>query len=65
MKPSVEGLPSQDAHAMVCTVVRECTALGLPTECTVVGREGVDVTRVRELATGLGASCRVRPYFPG
>lgn len=64
MKPSVDGLRPQDAHAAVCEFVRECVARGLPTECTVVDRQDVDVKRVQELAAELGASCRVRPYFP-
>ncbi|CAN0504093.1 unnamed protein product [Scytosiphon promiscuus] len=65
MSPAVAGLSAQDAHAAVCETVRECVARGLPTECTVVERQGVDVTRAEELAAALGASCRVRPYFPG
>ncbi|CAN0502713.1 unnamed protein product [Laminaria digitata] len=65
MSPSVPGLWAQDAHAVVCDMVRECVALGLPTECTVVDRQGVDVRRAKELAAALGASCRVRPYLPG
>lgn len=64
MNPSVAEARVQGAHALVSDVIRECVALGLPTECTVVDREGVDVRRTLDLATSLGASCRVRPYFP-
>lgn len=48
----------------MCDLVKECVAQGLQTECTVVDRDGVDVERAEELAAALGASCRVRPYFP-
>ncbi|CAM9518393.1 unnamed protein product [Pylaiella littoralis] len=65
MKPSLRGgLAKGEAHALVCDLVRESVAQGLPTECTVVDRDGVDVRRAEELAAALGASCRVRPYFP-
>lgn len=69
MKPSAEiPLPRKGrragAHALVCDLVEACAARGLPTECTVVDRNGVDVRRAQELAAALGASCRVRPYFP-
>eukprot|EP00903_Cladosiphon_okamuranus_P006408 g6272.t1 len=65
MKPLAHGVPrTQPAHSLVCDLVTECVAQGLPTECTVVDRNGVDVARAQELATALGASCRVRPYFP-
>lgn len=68
MKPSPEvPLPKKGtrhgAHALVCDLVEACAARGLPTECTVVDRDGVDVRRAQELAAALGASCRVRPYF--
>lgn len=64
MAPSLDGLPIIDAHREVVDFVRACVACGIPTECTVVEREGVHVPRTRKLATELGASCRVRPYFP-
>jgi len=64
MKPSVQGSSAEEAHALVCDLVKECVAQGLPTECTVVARDEVDVGRAQELAAVLGASCRVRPHFP-
>eukprot|EP00752_Nemacystus_decipiens_P014322 g12741.t1 len=64
MKPSAHGLIRTQAHGLVCDLVTECVAQGLPTECTVVDRDAVDVGRVQELAAALGASCRVRPYCP-
>lgn len=66
MKPSLERafLAKGEAHSLVCDLVKECVAQGLPTECTVVEVDGVNVRRAEELAAALGASCRVRPYFP-
>lgn len=64
MVPAVEGLPPSEAHGRVCEFVRECVAHGVPTECTIVDRDDVDVPRAQDLATRLGTSFRVRPYFP-
>lgn len=64
MEPSVEGLPAQGAHALVCELIQECASRGMRTECTVVEREDVDVELAKSLASRLGASVRVRPYLP-
>ncbi len=51
-------------HDEVKSFAIACVAAGLDVECTAVGAPGVDVGAVSALAAEIGASFRVREWFP-